>query len=493
MSPIESLPVEIIEMIFFECLNPNLPRASLRIGAALSTFRTKITLLRKAFSGHATYSNELYSDDSCVLQTAETYDTVSMIGKLQSDILNCRWMTWDFLRSYMEISMTDSIFHVFRSQNISWQDSESLEYSAVRQFVHDILYRDVEVSFDSRNVRQWNGHPMTLDDVTFDHFREFDKDFKILLAPEPSREKAGVVTTKNQEPLAADQTEYSSFEPRRDHLWVRFENEDVDLGRVVWYQQRFRTTSLVTRGWALNDEKSEVAIVINPRTGVVLIATCPGYQEVKTGFHGRRRLETGYFGRWRSLVCYRGTCQIPEKILKEPWTRDKLNFLEAVLEAGCCVTNKERIESAEYGLMDAIHSDDYGAVDLIASESVDAQRTQLTYTGAVYVEPSYCDGDLNSQLYRPSVLGIRPRRTVNISPATEHLKAAVLERGCRKMIVRRLLFARSDQVNRQDQAIAAWIEEKIDIGDEKGEWLQCQLDRSAYLQSLTKEELGWEL
>ena len=146
--------------------------------------------------------------------------------------------------------------------------------------------------------------------------------------------------------------------------------------------------------------------------------------------------------------------------------------------------------------MDAIHSDEYRAVDLIASESVDALQAPFTSDEGVYVEPCYSDVHLSfvrDQDFRPSVSGIRPRRTVDISPTTEHLKAAILERGCWKMIVRRLLFSKSDQIDRQDQAIAAWIEEKTGRGDEKGEWLQDQLDRSAYLLSLTKEELMQEL
>lgn len=155
------------------------------------------------------------------------------------------------------------------------------------------------------------------------------------------------------------------------------------------------------RSWTSTDAESEIAVGITPGTGDVIIGSCSRCQNNKMGIEQQEFLD-----RWRSLVCYRDTCEIPEKILKGAWTRDKLIFREAVLEASGCVSNRERIEAARHGLMDAMHSDDYRAVDLIASESVDALQTQFTSGEGVYVEPSYSDVDLDfvrNQDYCPSV------------------------------------------------------------------------------------------
>ena len=274
MSPIENLPHEILEMIFFECLNPNLPRASLRIATALSTFRIKMALVKKAFSGHATCSNELCFEDSCLLQTIETYESASFIGKLQSDILSCRWMTWDFLQIYMERFIVHSIIRVFRTENLEWQDSVSFEDSVVRRFVHDILYQNAGVEIVPWDAQQLDGDPISLEGKWYEFDREFTKDIKAFQSVQRFRTEAGDVTTANQEGLAKNYPKYTDVSRWREYLWAVFGNDDETLGEVRWTQRWIKTSSFVVRSWTSTETESEVAVGITPGTGAVIIGSC---------------------------------------------------------------------------------------------------------------------------------------------------------------------------------------------------------------------------
>ena len=101
VSPLESLPIELLEPIFFQPLNVNFPLASSHLGTVLSSTPTKFTLLSKVFPGDISL-NELEQ----ILRAKNKSDTEKAIGELQSKILACRWMTGDFLEFFMEKSFS---------------------------------------------------------------------------------------------------------------------------------------------------------------------------------------------------------------------------------------------------------------------------------------------------------------------------------------------------------------------------------------------------
>ncbi|KAL8945993.1 MAG: hypothetical protein Q9222_007552 [Ikaeria aurantiellina] len=76
-SGLEYLPVEIIESIFFYCLEFNLPRASLKLGRALSSTHIKNSVLRIIVK-------DPYEQNLLGRQPGE-------IGEMQSALLRCRW------------------------------------------------------------------------------------------------------------------------------------------------------------------------------------------------------------------------------------------------------------------------------------------------------------------------------------------------------------------------------------------------------------------
>jgi hypothetical protein len=85
LSRLESLPIELIEMIFFYAPNLNLPRASSTLAAALSSEHTYRTLIIFAFGYFAFEYCDREIDPS--------------VARLQSAIVGCRWFTSQRIRA----------------------------------------------------------------------------------------------------------------------------------------------------------------------------------------------------------------------------------------------------------------------------------------------------------------------------------------------------------------------------------------------------------
>jgi hypothetical protein len=99
LSLLESLPVEVLQKIFFECLEVNLPRASIHIARILSKPSIYTWLIRLAFSSanessrHGFFTPDFLPSplDFFVLSSAER-------SRLQTAILECRWSTLSLFR-----------------------------------------------------------------------------------------------------------------------------------------------------------------------------------------------------------------------------------------------------------------------------------------------------------------------------------------------------------------------------------------------------------
>lgn len=96
LSYLERLPTEILQMVFLECLNINLPRASPRLASNLSSFYIKSQLFFIAFSSEGF---KLRHEDLLmrILPPSER------IVDLQNEILQLRWMTLEFLHQCIPV------------------------------------------------------------------------------------------------------------------------------------------------------------------------------------------------------------------------------------------------------------------------------------------------------------------------------------------------------------------------------------------------------
>ncbi|KAL3478582.1 hypothetical protein BJX99DRAFT_101554 [Aspergillus californicus] len=134
-SPLERLPVEIIQDIFFRCLEVNLPRASLCIARALSEPVIYTWLIRLAFTE---VDGDLGNDTYSFFRSRHFLPSRDVVGRLedaerselQTAILGCRWCTLPVIRKCQK----DFVMHVlsYKRQHLEflsedWQDVASIE------------------------------------------------------------------------------------------------------------------------------------------------------------------------------------------------------------------------------------------------------------------------------------------------------------------------------------------------------------------------------
>ncbi|PGH11788.1 hypothetical protein AJ79_04689 [Helicocarpus griseus UAMH5409] len=110
-TPLERLPIELIQKIFFECLEVNLPRASLPIALALSNEAIFTWLIRLAFS-----SNNESARTGFFTKLYLPFDYFSLTASeravLQTEILKCRWCSLPLMRKCQR----EHVEHVLRQK-----------------------------------------------------------------------------------------------------------------------------------------------------------------------------------------------------------------------------------------------------------------------------------------------------------------------------------------------------------------------------------------
>src|SRR5881394_1529735 len=89
-APLEKLPIELIQKIFFECLDINFPRASLHIASALSNEVIYTWLIRLAFSSNNDSSKVGFFTNTFLPLDYFAIDA-DQRAALQTEILRCRW------------------------------------------------------------------------------------------------------------------------------------------------------------------------------------------------------------------------------------------------------------------------------------------------------------------------------------------------------------------------------------------------------------------
>lgn len=114
-SHLERLPTEILQMVFLECLNIDLPRTSPRLASKLSSFYIKSQLFSIAFSSE---NFELRHGD----QLMRILHSSATIAKLQSDILQLRWMTLDLLHQCIPLYLEREFHRISQLLHIEHSD-----------------------------------------------------------------------------------------------------------------------------------------------------------------------------------------------------------------------------------------------------------------------------------------------------------------------------------------------------------------------------------
>lgn len=134
LASLERLPTELLEEVFFWCLNINLPKASPVLSSALSSFHVKSQLFFKAFS----------SDHGDGLQHSEELIDILYskqdVANLQSSILRLRWMTTEFLRLCRPIFFERTLWRLSKSFRWQWIDgtpAAKLTHAQVERFVQE--------------------------------------------------------------------------------------------------------------------------------------------------------------------------------------------------------------------------------------------------------------------------------------------------------------------------------------------------------------------
>ncbi len=364
LSPLESLPTELIEQIFLHSLNVNLPLASAHLSSRLSSTHTKVAVVLMVFSGGDGYRLEHLDELSHILWAGSASDTNVAIMELQSRILACRWMTWDFVMICMEKFFVRTLLRELRVRDLPWPEG---------------------LRITEQSLRPWNGGAPVQESVVRDFVHE-----RLRL---DARERL----------LNGDNTE-----------------EDF---KTVAYDSLHQS-----RVWGPDDDTLKVALDIDSQLGVLTLMTQRG-TDVRVQ-------------EWECLLVRDKSTVIPLKLLHGPWTGDKLSFIHALHCACAQIDPKNHIhrEMARQGLMEAIREDNCQAVDLLT----------------------------------------RPWRiwSSDPQPISEHLRVAVIERGCRRNIVKNLLRMGSVEI---DPTLMSWAEEKREEGDESGQWLLDRLEENSLM------------
>ena len=96
-APIERLPTELLHKIFFQCLEINLPRASIHLASALSNQTIYTWLTRLAFASNNPSSKTGIFTYPFLPLDYHSLNTTQR-AELQTEILKCRWCTTPLFR-----------------------------------------------------------------------------------------------------------------------------------------------------------------------------------------------------------------------------------------------------------------------------------------------------------------------------------------------------------------------------------------------------------
>ena len=195
--------------------------------------------------------------------------------------------------------------------------------------------------------------------------------------------------------------------------------------------------------WIDEPEKREVLLGVGLQDGLVTLGEREMYSWDDEGFSHM----APQFSKWRICGGIEG-CQIPEKLLRGPWTDEKCDFLEVLIRGNAEVdrVNSTSGEVAEQGLWEAIEEHNARAVRALVAR-VDPHHKPWSIAFAPYGVDS---------CYREDPIC----KGVGIVPRQEHLRR-ILEDGCTWEVLSALLGAAKKDFDIKTPAIQLWVRENV--------------------------------
>ena len=227
--------------------------------------------------------------------------------------------------------------------------------------------------------------------------------------------------------------------------------------------------------WRVEDPARFIRLSLSLHDGIVTIEERRIYGLENTAQHVR--LSSADRHQWR-IFCGINGCKIPEKLLHEPWTTEKCDYLEMVIRGNATVDwiATTSGEIAERGLMQALRQGDTRATRLLVTRAGSGDPQGLwgfpNSSNATDIQKIGSGPWPNEGQFQAHPCD---ERGAGVVPQTEHLRAAVLETGCQRDLVESLLGAEDTNIDFEDQAILDWAVEKRMLGDERGMWLLTKL------------------
>ena len=374
-SYLERLPVELLETIFFYCLTPSLPQASITIGQKLGSTHVKSQLVFRTLSS----PNSLQYP--CTVPGV--FPTYQEQAKAQSAILRLRWMTMPFFR----------------------------------QLIPDYIVHTIIRELGARQIR-WMGD--------------------------------GPMVTKESEPVIRQYLKDNAarLDPTRTQ----------HMGLPAYWEVH----------WHEIYEQREIILGIGLRDGLVTL--CEYESKIWDPVDIAYASGAPWFDKWRIFDGVE-SCQIPEKLLRGPWTDDKCEFLELMVRGNGEVdrVNTASGEVAEQGFWAAIEEHNARAVRALVARigprghPEDAERTWYP------TEPTGSTDD-NTSFYQEDPIS----NGVGIVPRQEHLYKT-LEPGYPFEVLSALLGAADASFDVTAPDIRLWASQGEKFSDKRAIMVQDEL------------------
>jgi hypothetical protein len=130
MPTLQGLPLELLEIVFLYSMNTALPRCSPTLGRKLSSSTVIMDFTMQAFF-------HTLDHQTCRRDRVKTSDP-----KLQSDLLACRFFTWDFFLKYVEHAQGA----IIKMRGKAWENT-GVELPGLRNFDGLLPFQFIQVTY----------------------------------------------------------------------------------------------------------------------------------------------------------------------------------------------------------------------------------------------------------------------------------------------------------------------------------------------------------
>ena len=151
ISVLEQLPTELLDNIFFFCLNISLPQASPILGRKLASHHVKSQLVLQVLSAS--------SGDEYPVPLSYIIPTLPQHADLQSRILRLRWMTPPFLQSLIPEYIVTTVLREFPKRSLLWRGKEHVDDKSGPMILESLK--------DNESLQDvWYGHNAEISQLT---------------------------------------------------------------------------------------------------------------------------------------------------------------------------------------------------------------------------------------------------------------------------------------------------------------------------------------